>query len=200
MELLISSIVAFASTNIDDLFVLMLFFGNPRNQSRHIVAGQYLGIISLIVISFVGSLLGLFLDNAYIGLLGFLPVFLGVKGVVKLFKKNDKKEIDINSIDDKKFNSTWSVASITFANGGDNIGIYIPLFTTLTMPEKAVMICVFLMMTACWCLAGRYLSKHPIVAKSIDQYGHIITPLVLIALGAFILYENGTSRLLSGKP
>ena len=39
---------AFVSTNIDDLFILMVFFATPRFPSSQIVLGQYIGIGSLI--------------------------------------------------------------------------------------------------------------------------------------------------------
>jgi cadmium resistance protein CadD (predicted permease) len=85
---------------------------------------------------------------------------------------------------------------VTIANGSDNIGIYIPLFATLIMPQKAIMIFIFFVMVAVWCFIAKYLSKHPTIARTIDRYGHIITPIVLIALGIYILIESKTFQLL----
>lgn len=48
------AIVAFAATNIDDIFVLTLFFAQKNLKRWHIVVGQYLGIGGLISISLVG--------------------------------------------------------------------------------------------------------------------------------------------------
>ena len=52
-------ISAFVATNIDDLFILMLFFSSPNFQKGQVVIGQYLGIGMLVIISTVGSLLAL---------------------------------------------------------------------------------------------------------------------------------------------
>jgi len=41
------AIVAFAATNIDDIFVLTLFFAQNHLKHWHIVAGQYLGLAGL---------------------------------------------------------------------------------------------------------------------------------------------------------
>jgi len=41
------AIVAFAATNIDDIFVLTLFFAQKHLKHWHIVAGQYLGLAGL---------------------------------------------------------------------------------------------------------------------------------------------------------
>jgi cadmium resistance protein CadD (predicted permease) len=39
-------------------------------------------------------------------------------------------------------------------------------------------------------MAARYLARHPVVAGYLDRFGNIITPLVLFALGIFILWES----------
>ncbi len=193
MELIITSVIAFASTNIDDIFVLMLFFGNKNYKPKHVIIGQYLGIGILIAISFAGSFIGIVIDKTYIGLLGLLPIFLGIKALVVHYKK--KKIFDEEDKETKVSEhngSIFSVAGVTIANGGDNIGIYIPLFVTLTLSGKLVMITIFLIMIAVWCYAGWYLSKHPAIARIIDKYGHIFTPIVLILLGLYILYQSGS--------
>jgi cadmium resistance protein CadD (predicted permease) len=41
------AIVLFASTNVDDLFVLLGFFSDPKLRARDIVVGQYAGIATL---------------------------------------------------------------------------------------------------------------------------------------------------------
>jgi cadmium resistance protein CadD (predicted permease) len=38
------AVVLFVSTNIDDVFVLLGFFSDPKVKFRHVVLGQYLGI------------------------------------------------------------------------------------------------------------------------------------------------------------
>src|SRR5688572_33305446 len=86
MEILLTSVLAFVSTNIDDLFLLTLFFGNRTFRDRDIVVGQLLGISSLIAISLVCSLIGLLIDQAYVGLLGLVPVYLGARGIRAMLK------------------------------------------------------------------------------------------------------------------
>jgi cadmium resistance transport/sequestration family protein len=198
MQLILTSILAFVSTNIDDLFILTLFFGNRKYKTKEIVTGQLLGIAALIGISSLGSLLGLIISEAYIGLLGLLPVYFGLRSFLNLLsdkEENDESPEDINSSKAKRGNILM-VAGVTMANGGDNIGIYIPLFVPMLWIDKMIMIIIFLLMTVVWCIIARYFATHPYVAKTVDKYGHAITPVVLIALGIFILYENGTIRFL----
>lgn len=194
MEILLTSITAFASTNIDDLFILTLFFGNKKIKQHQIIAGQFLGIITLIAVSLLGSLIGLVIDPAYIGLLGLVPIYLGLKGVWQLTRRNVTNDPDQQV--KTRGNNILAVAGITFANGGDNIGIYTPLFAIRGWTDTAAMVSVFLIMTFFWCMIARYFTKHPIVAAAVDKYGHIVTPFVLVLLGIYILYESNTISLL----
>jgi cadmium resistance protein CadD (predicted permease) len=52
-------------------------------------------------------------------------------------------------------------------------------------------------MTSVWCMTARYFTKHPYVAKTVDRYGHVVTPFVLILLGIYIFMESNTSDLLN---
>lgn len=196
MELIITSIFAFVSTNIDDIFILTLFFGNRRFKAHEIIIGQYLGIIALIAISFVASLAGLVINAKYVGLLGFIPVYLGVRGLIDLFQstagEEPKEELHLNS----NRNNILSVAGVTIANGGDNIGIYTPIFAALSFNSISVMVVIFLIMTMVWCLIAKYLTTNQYVARAINKYGHLVTPFILIGLGIFILYESGSFGLM----
>jgi cadmium resistance protein CadD (predicted permease) len=63
------AIVAFAATNIDDIFILTLFFAQKNLRRWQVVVGQYLGLAGLIAISLVGYFARLFIPKSWIGLL-----------------------------------------------------------------------------------------------------------------------------------
>ena len=193
MQTLLTSVLAFVSTNIDDIFILMLFFGAKKIKSSRIIAGQYLGIGALVVLSLLGSFVGNFIDQRYIGILGLFPIFLAIRQVWQLVRPpedDDPGEVTATSA------SVFAVAGVTIANGADNIGVYVPLLTTLSQLEKIQLLIVFIVMTYLWCLAGMYLASRPLVAKQLELFGHIIMPVVLFLLGLFILIESGTFGLL----
>jgi cadmium resistance protein CadD (predicted permease) len=202
MEIIFTSLIAFASTNFDDIFILALFFGSRQFTDSEIVLGQFVGIGALIAVSWVGSFIGLVVSPAYIGLLGLMPVYLGIKGIIRMAKHQHedpslpapsrRRSDGLN----KNTYPVLSVASVTFANGGDNISIYLPLYTTLSLTHQLIMTLLFLIMTAAWCALAKYITQHPLVKKAIDRYGHIVTPFVLILLGIYIFYESGTLHLL----
>lgn len=190
MDIIVTSFLAFVSTNIDDLFILALFFGDKRFSVRDICWGQYLGIGLLVTLSYLGVHLGKWIDVRYIGLLGFIPIYLGIRQFGELFNRSGSKDLDPLN---KKLNlrqGFWAVASVTFGNGGDNIGTYIPLFSTLDNSQLTILLFIFLVLVGIWLIAAKYLARHPMLAKTIERYGHLITPVVLFLLGVYILIEN----------
>jgi cadmium resistance protein CadD (predicted permease) len=191
---IITSILAFVSTNIDDIFILTLFYGTKKYKSAEIITGQYFGITALVVISLIGSLIGNFIDHRYIGFLGLFPIYLAIRQILGLMK-GEGDQANQTGLVNKHF-GIFAIAGVTIANGGDNIGVYIPLLTTLTGQEKIQFVIVFLVMVYLWCLAARYLAYHPLLATSLNKFGHVIMPIVLFLLGTFIIYDSESLSLL----
>jgi cadmium resistance transport/sequestration family protein len=201
----IAGITSFIATNLDDLIILMLFFSqvNRKFHPRQIVLGQYLGFTLIILLSLPGLFGGLLIPKAWIGLLGFLPILIGVKQL--LAQEKDGGEIQLITDDSNssetplsKFLSgeVYTVAAVTVANGGDNIGIYIPLFASGTLVQFGLILIIFYVMIGIWCYLAFLLTRYPALAQFLTHYGEKITPWVLIGLGIFILIENGTYQLI----
>ena len=204
----ITGIVTFAATNVDDLFILMFFFSqtDASFRRRHIVAGQYLGFAALVAISLLGFFGSFILPTAWIGLLGLLPIAMGVK---KLFHRDGNPgppELDKARNDSSKLSmlsglfsrQTLGVAAVTFANGGDNIGIYTPLFANSNFFRLGIFLFIFFLLVSVWCYASFIFSRHPLVAKVFSRYGRLIVPFVLAGLGFYILMESGAAELMAG--
>ncbi|HET9357766.1 MAG TPA: cadmium resistance transporter [Nitrososphaeraceae archaeon] len=185
-------VAAFVATNIDDIFVLMMFFSSLTFPVRQVVLGQFIGIGLLIAISALGSLISLVVPTYIIGLMGIIPIVIGIKNLVEIRKKD--KSPSRQEVQNKKKNRSYfsflSVAAVTFSNGGDNIGVYVPLFSKYnTVSQITTLTAVFIAMTAVWCISSYYFMNHPLVASRIRHIGNIILPFVLIGLGIYILTE-----------
>ena len=190
------AIVVFASTNVDDIFVLLGFFADPKFRAKQVVIGQYLGIAALYGVSVLASFLVLVIPAAYIGLLGFAPIFFGLRRLWELW---NGVETGDNPEDHEKASvghgNIVAIALVTIANGGDNISIYTPLFATRSVYEILAIGCIFAILTAVWLGAAHSLVNHPTLGAPIRRHGHRVVPFILIALGILILYEAGTARL-----
>lgn len=203
---ILSAIGSFIITNIDDIFVLMLLFSQASSQtktsndqtvnmqakgnrinSKDIVIGQYLGFALLVLISLLATFGVTLIPNQWVGLLGLIPIYLGVK----LFVKGEDEDEGAILSNLKKFNKFYlSVAFITFANGGDNIGIYVPFFSTLSNNQLIITVMTFFLMVAVWCLIGYRLARFKYVSETLEKYGRWIIPIVFIGLGLYIMAEN----------
>lgn len=208
--------VSFVSTNIDDIFILMLFFSqvNDVMKRRHVVIGQYLGIGALTTISIIGASGVSVIPHKYVGLLGLVPIYLGIKTCVDHkkeyknigYKDRQEFQVDKRSKPDEIANtqgnrimtllkrfinpSIIKVFSVTLANGGDNIGIYIPLFTGMSSRGIFVTIIIFVILVALWCFIALKLAEHPFIKGNIEKYKHILVPIIFIGLGFFILMKS----------
>lgn len=181
----------FASTNVDDIVLLSVFLADPTVRTRAVVGGQFLGIGTLVVLSIMAGLAALSIPLGWVSLLGIAPILLGLRALFRLIKK--QLDPPPNLVDQeqrlqaKTGSQVLAVAAVTIANGGDNLGIYIPLFaeTPGWIPLYAG---IFTAMTALWCFIGFHLVKNPLLGDKISRYGHIALPFVLITLGLHILW------------
>ncbi|MCU0536631.1 MAG: cadmium resistance transporter [Hydrococcus sp. Prado102] len=197
-----TGISAFIATNLDDIFILLLFFSqvNKLFRHRHIVMGQYLGFATLVLASLPAFVGGMLLPPAWIGVLGIIPIAIGVS---QLFNReeDDGQSPEISTLNRSKTNSllanlftpqTYSVATVTFANGGDNLGIYVPLFANCSWSSLAIILSIFFSLVGVWCYTAYRLANIPAIAQTLTRYGSYLVPFVLIALGISILVENHT--------
>ena len=205
---ILSALGSFIVTNIDDIFVLMLLFSQASSQAKasngrtvkgnriypkDIVIGQYLGFALLVLISLLATFGVTLIPDQWVGLLGLIPIYLGVKMFIK--GEDEEEGAILSSLN--KFNKFYlSVAFITFANGGDNIGIYIPFFSTLNNNQLVITVVTFFIMVAVWCLIGYRLARFRYVSETLEKYGRWVIPIVFIGLGFYIMAENNIFSVL----
>ena len=63
-------ITAFIASNIDDIFILILLFATPGLLARHIIVGQFTGIVLLVIIASFAALLALAVPAFILGFMG----------------------------------------------------------------------------------------------------------------------------------
>jgi cadmium resistance transport/sequestration family protein len=195
----------FAGTNIDDLIVLTVLFlgcragGKPR--VGQIVAGQYAGVGVLVVVSAVAALGLAVVPDTWVGLLGLVPIALGVRGFVtalRAARQGDEPRERGDGQSPVVDAGLVSVAGVTIANGADNISVYTPMFRTLGVTDSLVTVAVFAALIAVWCAAGGWLGSHKQVIAVVGRFGHWLVPIVFVAIGAVIVGESGVLGRLLG--
>ncbi|WP_239090571.1 cadmium resistance transporter [Asanoa iriomotensis] len=174
----------FAGTNIDDLLVLTVLFLAARSAGRprpwQIWVGQYAGIGALVAIAGAAALGLTLLPDRWVGLLGLIPLALGVRGLLAAFRATGDGPPVVAS-------GLVSVAAVTIANGSDNIAVYTPVFRTIGLVDSLLTIAVFAVLTAVWCVVGSWLGGHRSVVAALGRFGHWLVPLVFVVIGLVIL-------------
>lgn len=193
----LQAIGLFAATNIDDIIVLSLFFARGAGQSgttARILAGQYLGFAGILVAAILVTIgAGAFLPPAAIPYFGLIPLGIGLWAAWEAWRGDDDDD-DEAKVAGKKV-GVGTVAGVTFANGGDNIGVYTPVFLSVE-PLAVVAYCViFLALVAVLVALARFVATRPPIAEVLERFEHILFPIVLIGLGIVILVSGGAFGL-----
>jgi cadmium resistance transport/sequestration family protein len=196
--------IAFIATNIDDIVILLLFFSqiNANFRPRHIIAGQFLGFTLLLIFSLPGLFGGLVLSKSWIGLLGLLPISIGISNLVNWEENLSEETVAVieeteSSTITRFFSAqAYSVAAVTIANGSDNISVYVPLFASSNLESFLVIIGLFFLLLGVWCYAAYKLTNYRVVADILTRYVNNLAPFILIGLGAFIVLKSEALSLI----
>jgi cadmium resistance transport/sequestration family protein len=188
----------FAGTNVDDIIVLTVLFlasrANGKPRAWQVVAGQYAGIGLLVAVSAVAALGLTIVPDEWVGLLGLVPVALGVRGFINALRAVQQGEDPSPVV----AAGLVSVAGVTIANGADNISVYTPVFRSLGVADSIVTVSVFAVLVAVWCAAGAWLGSHKRVIGVVERFGHWLVSIVFVTIGAVIVLESGVVGRLVG--
>jgi len=200
------------ATTFDDNIYLTSFFGRVSRtfRPRHVVVGEFLGLTILISISLVGFFAGMIVSDMWVGLLGVLPIMIGIH---QLMNKEDDENSDVIEEVEKVHTevgrprikqSLWStirdpkthrVTAVHVSNGGNNVAVYIPLFASSSLPSLGVILTMCYMTIGFWCFCSYNLTRFPGISVLIARYGRKIAPFVLIYLGLSIIVKSQSYRL-----
>ena len=194
----ITSIILYSGTAIDLLIILMLFFAKRKSRKDiiNIYLGQFLGSGSLILLSLLFAfVLNYIPSKEILGLLGLIPIFLGLK--VLLLGDSDGEAIAKEGLRKDNKNLIFLVAMITFAScGADNIGVFVPYFTTLNLANLTVALLTFLIMIYLLVFSAQKLAQLPSVGETLEKYSRWFIAVVYLGLGIYILIENNSFDML----
>lgn len=195
---IVTSIILYSGTAVDLLIILMLFFAKRKSRKDiiNIYLGQFLGSVSLIFLSLLFAfVLNYIPSKEILGLLGLIPIFLGLK--VLFLGDSDGEAIAKDGLRKDNKNLIFLVAMITFAScGADNIGVFVPYFTTLNLANLIVTLLTFLVMIYLLVFSAQKLAQVPSVGETLEKYSRWFIAVVYLGLGMYILIENNSFDML----
>jgi cadmium resistance protein CadD (predicted permease) len=199
---------AFVGTNIDNGVVTMaLVAGAPLERAHRIAAGQVIGFAILVAVAAAAAALLFEFSAAVVGLLGLVPLALGVRGLVGLARSpaggedegepgRRRRRRPLRLEQRAVGRSLTAAALVTISAGGDNLAVYIPLFHVGGATNIGATLAVFVVgeVLLTWLvLAG---GRHPRARAVMLRLGHWAVPVLLCCIGVLVMVEAGTFSLL----
>ena len=131
----------------------------------------------------------------YLGLLGLVPITLGIVGLRRLFGH-------VPALAELKQERTRKGATVFVAtagtqlgNGTDSIITMAALFADSNPAADMLIIGTIAATISLFVFIGNYSVRHRAFAEWIDRYGHRVTPFILIIVGVYIFANTATDIL-----
>ncbi len=193
---------AFVGTNIDNCVVTMaMVAGAPIERAHRIAAGQVFGFIVLVAASVAAAAVLFEFSTAVVGLLGLVPLALGVRGLIGLRRAHPDDELGAATSGASGASAgsgasggrgRWrtrfrleqravgrgfiAAALVTIAAGGDNLAVYIPLFRVGGATNVAAIVAVFVAGEAALTWAVLTGGRHPKARAAMVRLGAVAVP------------------------
>lgn len=185
------SVAGFLATNGDNLMILLAFLADRAFRARQVVAGYALAMAGLLALSLVSASLGHVIPVEYLGLLGFIPLFLGLRKLYELIRRRDEADEAPPHASAGRSN-VLTVAGFELAGGSDTVAVFAPLLAE-SKPWPMITLCAtFAAMTAIWCWLAVWICHHPTLGGHVRRYARFAVPFLMIGLGLYILYDTAT--------
>jgi len=192
IKILFTAILTYIATSIDEIPVLFMLYTRTSNKrkAKIITLSYYIGTILLISLGVVGALgLNQIPQKWMVGISGLIPLFMGIKILATGEDEDEEKTIKRS----ENFHVlAVQVIAITIGLGVDDVGVYMPLFSTLTWSENFLMIIVFLISTGALCYLSYKLAEIEKLKVFIEKYERFLVGAVFTCIGIFVMYNCGT--------
>jgi cadmium resistance protein CadD (predicted permease) len=184
---------AFVGTNVDNAAVTVaMIAAAPVKRAARIALGQVIGFVVLVVAA-VGMAILLFeIPTRIIGLLGLVPLALGLRGLLALRHAEGRSRIAQRAVG----SGVVAATLITIGAGGDNLAVYIPLFRVARFAGTAESLLIFALGEGLLTLFVLRAGRHPRVRNTVTAVGVFAAPILYCAIGVLVLVEAGTLSFL----
>ncbi|MFZ9594666.1 MAG: cadmium resistance transporter, partial [Bdellovibrionia bacterium] len=180
-------------TNLDSLFIL-LFLANVQSMSNHeVIAGQQLGFLLVLGMSYVtGMLSSLLFPASFLPFLGLIPLLLGWVKLSRLFfKKLSRSYEEKKPLQFQKNPSVWGrvflVTGLMVGSSSDNIVVYSGIFANQSNTESIMTCLNFLVLNGMLCWFGIKLGTRFNLREKLKNHYEEFISLGLILIGVLTL-------------
>jgi cadmium resistance protein CadD (predicted permease) len=187
LQILGMGLVAFVSTSIDNLGVLVAFFAARELDPRSVWAGYLAIAVGVAGAAWAASKLALLLPAQDLGYVGVVPLLLGVRSAWQLRRPEPRPIVAL-----PKAVGVLAVALVTLAQSVDNLIVYVSLFADSASRLKPTLFGALVGSAALWCALGFWLGRRSLLAEPLRRAMRFALPVLLMAVGAYILRDTLT--------
>ena len=188
---------AFAATNLDNLVLLVALYARYEGRSPEVAFGYIAGMLLIGAISFALGKVAEAIPVNYLGLLGIVPVLIGVTALAKLIRRSSTDPAGDDGLADTGRAVFTATLMTQLANSTDTIGTFSILFADSKEAADYLVALAFISMLALFASAAFHSLRHRWLSGFLRRYGPYVTPFILIAVGLYVL-SNTASDMMPG--
>ena len=191
VETILASVVVFVATSVDELVVLTTIFAyaERRKAVGQVYVGQLISQAVLLTISLLAAFGIASISQKGIGLLGILPIVLGIRILLGGDEEDEAEEIASRLGSRAGF--TVAVALIAIAGGSEELAVFTPFLGSLARPDLVVALVTLVLLVPVWCRIAQRTASIRRIQGWITRYQRIFMPVVFIGLGAYVIVDSG---------
>jgi len=181
--------IAFLATNADNLLLLFAFLADRSFKPWEVIVGYGFGMVTILALSWLVAWFAHFLHPEYVGLLGVVPIGLGLKRLYDRFVRPADSAEPASSRRSTQ-SQIITVALADVAHGPDTIVLFSALLADADLVARFSISITYLILVIGWSSLGFCLLRHPRVRGPAQRYGDQLSPYLLIGVGIYIVLNT----------
>lgn len=172
-------LITFLGVNLDFFFILLLLL--KKYNLKSVMMGYLMGLWALLILSFsVGQVLDHFLPEWLLGLLGLLPIYMALKD-----EDEDAQEV--------RAKSPIIITLVTYLSvcAGCNLALFLPVLSTISAVQIIEVMLVLTILSVIIIYVIKAIGNVKAINDLMEKYGEILTKVVYIGVGIYVLFDSG---------
>lgn len=191
----ILGLVGLAATNVDNFIVLVSVFGARKESKTAVCLGFGAGTLIILAMSLAVSLIGELIPVRYLGYLGVIPIFFGIRELRQAASLEGKSPRLPENASKDLLKAVIAVSLLTLAGGTDTLAVFAPLLAESNLVGKWAVCAGYVIAVIVLAVLLGYAVSHPAIANPLQRHGLKIGPAVMILIGSYILLNTATDTV-----
>jgi cadmium resistance protein CadD (predicted permease) len=179
----------FAASNLDNLLLLTAL--SAVLPFAQVALGLLLSVVAMLLFLLAGCVLGSLLEPAFMGYLGVVPLFLGIRRGLRALRTAEAGVVPA-----ERAMGAWGVGVLMVANSGDTLVLLLPLFADTGQQWLPAMFLTYLAMACLWLALVRLLLTRQPLVQALVRHERWLLPAIMVGVGLFVLMDTTADRLL----